>query len=83
MKCEVDQSSVDEPCARDERSIRFLQGVESERCPSFSEALKAGKPVHAGAKPTLADGIISSSTFFQKLAQLTATLHSIKSDGVV
>ena len=33
-----------------------LQGVESERCTSFSSALAAGKPVFIEAKPTLADG---------------------------
>jgi len=38
---------VDAPC---------FQGVESERCASFSAALKAGKPIHTPAQPTLADG---------------------------
>ena len=33
-----------------------IKGVESERCPSFSAALEAGKPVHTAAQPTLADG---------------------------
>uniref|UniRef100_A0AAV1VD80 Tryptophan synthase beta chain-like PALP domain-containing protein n=1 Tax=Peronospora matthiolae TaxID=2874970 RepID=A0AAV1VD80_9STRA len=32
-------------------------GVEPEYCASFSEALKAGKPVHMPSKPTLADGL--------------------------
>ncbi|XP_075218615.1 serine racemase isoform X2 [Lycorma delicatula] len=32
-------------------------GVESERCPSFSKAMKAGKPVHVPISSTLADGL--------------------------
>lgn len=32
------------------------QGVESERCASFSEALKAGKPVRTDVSSTIADG---------------------------
>lgn len=33
------------------------QGVESERCASFSAALEAGKPVPADGGPTIADGL--------------------------
>jgi threonine dehydratase len=32
-------------------------GVESEQCASFSEAMKAGRPVYTKALPTLADGL--------------------------
>ncbi|KAK7085044.1 hypothetical protein SK128_026828 [Halocaridina rubra] len=32
-------------------------GVESERCASFSEAMKAGQPVYVKAESTLADGL--------------------------
>lgn len=32
-------------------------GVESERCASFSEALKHGKPIYTKADSTLADGL--------------------------
>ncbi|XP_052776743.1 L-threonine ammonia-lyase-like [Mya arenaria] len=32
-------------------------GVESEKCPSFSEAMKAGKPVYTELHSTLADGL--------------------------
>lgn len=32
-------------------------GVEPERCPSFSAALAAGKPVRVATSPTLADGL--------------------------
>lgn len=32
-------------------------GAESERCASFSSALKAGKPVYTKADSTLADGL--------------------------
>ncbi|XP_063219212.1 L-threonine ammonia-lyase isoform X2 [Bacillus rossius redtenbacheri] len=32
-------------------------GVESEKCPSFSAAIKAGMPVDTGIKSTLADGL--------------------------
>ncbi|XP_066944322.1 uncharacterized protein [Macrobrachium rosenbergii] len=32
-------------------------GVESERCASFSEAMKAGRPVYVAAETTLADGL--------------------------
>ena len=36
----------------------FLQAVESEWCPSFSEAIKKGKPVKVDSNPdTLADGL--------------------------
>jgi threonine dehydratase len=36
----------------------FFQGVESERCPSFTAAMKAGKPVKIDVNQsmTLADG---------------------------
>lgn len=34
-----------------------VYGVEAERCASFSSAMKAGKPVHTPAQPTLADGL--------------------------
>ena len=35
-----------------------LQGVESEWCPSFTEAIKNGKPVKVDSNPaTLADGL--------------------------
>ena len=33
------------------------QAVESEMCPSFTAAVKAGKPVYTDAKPSLADGL--------------------------
>ncbi|XP_045159723.2 L-threonine ammonia-lyase-like [Mercenaria mercenaria] len=32
-------------------------GVESEKCPSFSQAMKAGKPVFTATHSTLADGL--------------------------
>ncbi len=35
-------------------------GVEPKFCPSFTEALKAGKPVDSGSTPTLADGLAVS-----------------------
>jgi len=35
----------------------FLQAVESEQCPSFSAAMKAGKPVYTASHPSLADGL--------------------------
>ena len=35
----------------------FLQGVESEQCPGFSESLRAGEPVKVTPKPSLADGL--------------------------
>lgn len=35
----------------------IFQGVESERCPSFSKAMKAGKPVRVPIQSTLADGL--------------------------
>jgi threonine dehydratase len=37
-------------------SIKVI-GVEPVHCASFTEALKAGKPVRVNAKPTLADGL--------------------------
>ena len=41
-----------------EKYCPFLQGVESERCPSFTAAMKAGKPVKIDVNQamTLADG---------------------------
>ena len=38
-------------------SLSSFQAVESEQCPSFSESLKAGKPVYTKTLPTLADGL--------------------------
>lgn len=32
-------------------------GVESERCASFSSALKIGQPIYTKAESTLADGL--------------------------
>ena len=34
-----------------------FQGVEPERCPSFSNALKAGTPVFTPTTPSIADGL--------------------------
>ena len=34
-----------------------LKAAESEMCPSFTAAMKAGKPVYTDAKPSLADGL--------------------------
>lgn len=34
-----------------------MQGVESEKCPSFSRALEHGKPTKTNLEPTLADGL--------------------------
>lgn len=33
------------------------QAAESEMCPSFSAAMKAGKPVYTDVQPSLADGL--------------------------
>lgn len=35
----------------------YSQGVESDRCPSFSKALAAGKPTAVTIQSTLADGL--------------------------
>jgi threonine dehydratase len=35
----------------------LIYGVEPVRCPSFTEALKAGKPVTVNVSSTLADGL--------------------------
>lgn len=35
----------------------MFQGVESEMCPSFSQAIRAVKPVEVLLQPTLADGL--------------------------
>lgn len=43
--------------------ICLFQGVESERCASFSEAMKAGKPVRTEVSSTIADGEAISSIF--------------------
>jgi threonine dehydratase len=37
-------------------NVRVI-GVESEACPSYTAAMKAGKPVTVDVKPTLADGL--------------------------
>lgn len=34
-----------------------MQGVESEKCPSFTRALECGGPVPVRIEPTLADGL--------------------------
>ena len=38
-------------------SWHHLKAVESEMCPSFTAAMKAGKPVHTDVQPSLADGL--------------------------
>jgi threonine dehydratase len=35
-----------------------LQGVEPERCPSFSNALKHNKPVYTNTTASIADGLL-------------------------
>ena len=35
----------------------LIYGAESVKCPSFSAAMKAGKPVYTKASSTLADGL--------------------------
>lgn len=35
----------------------YSKGVESDRCPSFSKALAAGKPTPVNIQSTLADGL--------------------------
>lgn len=35
----------------------FPQGVESEKCPSFTKALENGAPIYTPNKETLADGL--------------------------
>lgn len=34
-----------------------FQGVESEKCPSFSKAIENGSPIETFIHPTLADGL--------------------------
>lgn len=36
---------------------QFSQGVESEMCPSFYKARKAGRPTYTPTGPTLAEGL--------------------------
>lgn len=38
-------------------NIHNLQGVESEKCPSFTKALQCGQPAPVRIEPTLADGL--------------------------
>ena len=38
-------------------SFSTVIGVESERCASFSSALKIGQPIYTKAESTLADGL--------------------------
>lgn len=38
-------------------NVNFFKGVESEKCPSFSQALNRGEPVQVKIEPTLADGL--------------------------
>ena len=35
-----------------------LQGVEPERCPSFSNALKHNKPIYTNTTASIADGLL-------------------------
>lgn len=44
-----------DPIQRYQDELVF-QGVESERCPSFTNALAAGEPVYTEVHSTLADG---------------------------
>jgi threonine dehydratase len=41
----------------DEISAADLQGVESDKCPSFSKALEHGGPIYTPNRATLADGL--------------------------
>lgn len=38
-------------------NLQNFQGVESEKCPSFSKAMEHGEPVKVKIEPTLADGL--------------------------
>ena len=53
----------------------FFQGVESERCPSFTAAREAGKPVKIDVNQamTLADGRFQ----FLMVIQLTKQYHEL------
>lgn len=46
--------------------VRFIQGVESERCASFQAAMDVGHPVKIDAiqSLTLADGMVSDTLFY-------------------
>lgn len=48
-------------------------GVEAEKCPSFSNALKAGRPVYTRTEPSLADGLAVPTVGGNSLA--TAAPH--------
>ncbi|XP_069128311.1 L-threonine ammonia-lyase-like isoform X2 [Argopecten irradians] len=48
-------------------SVQII-GVESETCPSFAEALKAGKPVYTSTTSTLADGTLKAGKMISTLA---------------
>ena len=38
-----------------------LKAAESEMCPGFSAAMKAGKPIYTVCQPSLADGLAVST----------------------
>ena len=38
-------------------TFSYFQGVESERCASFTASMSAGKPLYCKAASTLADGL--------------------------
>lgn len=54
-------------------------GVESEKCPSFSAALKAGKPIYTETTSTLADGLAVPTVGVNAFA----TAHSLIDKMVV
>lgn len=60
-------------------------GVESDRCPSFSSAIKAGRPVHTPIQSTLADGLavpMVGYNAFETAAPLIDKLVVVKEEWI-
>lgn len=55
----------------------WIQGVESEKCPSFSKALEHGKPVNVSIDPTLADGLAVPMVGFNAFATTVPLLDKM------
>ena len=58
-----------------------LKGVEAETCPSFTEAVEAGKPVMSSLKSSLADGLAVPFVGGNSLATANGLIDKIVTVG--
>lgn len=46
----------------------IFKSAESDRCPSFANSIKSGKPCHTKSESTIADGLAVSLVGFNGIA---------------